>query len=149
MAPANCHRTLKIYDGRRRYDLALSYKRTDKVKMTRGYAGMALVCGVVLHPIGGYKPDSLLVRYLAGKDDLEMWFAPIKGTTYMAPVKALMPTLVGTMEISADEFFERKVAPPEKAVESTPAEPAKPLDVAPLDPPKPAVDVAPLEPAKP
>jgi hypothetical protein len=149
MAPANCHRTLKIYDGRRRYDLALSYKRTDKVKMTRGYAGTALVCGVVLRPMGGYKPDSLLVRYLAGKDDLEMWFAPIKGTTYLAPVKALMPTLVGTMEISADEFFERKaVPPPEKAVETAPVETAKPVDVAPVDPPKP-VESAPLEPAKP
>jgi len=163
MAAANCKRTLKIYDGRRRYNLALSYKRVDKVKMTRGYAGPALVCGVVLQPIGGYKPDSLLVRYLAGKDDLEMWFAPIKGSTYMAPVKALMPTLVGTMEVSADEFFERRSEaaaqkPVEKPVEpapatppaaspTTPSEPAQPADVTTVPPAKP-VEIAPLDPPK-
>ena len=103
-ARANCDRTLRIYDGRRRYNLALSYKRLDKVKMKRGYAGKALVCKVVLRPIAGYRVGSLLVLYLAGKDDLEMWFAPIAGVTIMAPVRALMPTLIGTMDIRADEF---------------------------------------------
>jgi len=103
-AKANCDRTLRIFDGRRRYNLALSYKRVDKIKMKRGYAGKALVCNVVLRPIAGYKVGSLLVRYLAGKDDLEMWFAPIAGAGVMAPVRALMPTMVGTMDIRADEF---------------------------------------------
>ncbi|HXX26127.1 MAG TPA: DUF3108 domain-containing protein [Pseudolabrys sp.] len=161
MAAANCRRTLKIYDGRRRYNLALSYKRVDKVEMTRGYAGPALVCGVVLQPIGGYKPDSLLVRYLAGKDDLEMWFAPVKGTTYMAPVKALMPTLVGTMEVSADEFFERRAgAAAQKSVEkpaelpaqpmppaASPSEPAQPAEATSVAPTKP-IESAPLGPPK-
>lgn len=127
MAPANCDKTLKIYDGRRRYNLALSFKRVDKIKMAHGYAGAALVCGVVLRPIAGYKADSLLVRYLAGKDDLEMWFAPIKGVPFMVPVRALMPTLVGTMDINADEFVEQKTAP---------VAPLKPVDVTPLAPPK-------------
>ena len=149
MAPANCHKILKIYDGRRRYDLALSFKRIDKVKMTRGYAGPALVCGVVLHPIAGYKPDSLLVRYLAGKDDLEMWFAPIKGVAFMAPVRALMPTLIGTMDISADEFEAavRRTVAPAKPVEVAPLAPAQPVEAAPPTSAKP-VEVAPLTPAK-
>jgi Protein of unknown function (DUF3108) len=111
-APANCDRTLRIFDGRRRYNLALSYKRLDKVKMKRGYAGKALVCNVVLRPIAGYKVDSLLVRYLAGKDDLEMWFAPIAGVAVMAPVRALMPTMIGTMDIRADEFAILDKRPP-------------------------------------
>ena len=128
-APANCDKTLRIFDGRRRYDLALSYKRIDSVKIS-GYAGKALVCNVVLHPIAGYKVDSLLVRYLAGKTDLEMWFAPVAGVAVMAPVRALMPTLIGTMDINADEFAERKVA-------VAPVAPPKPVEVAPLAPPKP------------
>jgi hypothetical protein len=107
-APANCKRTLRIYDGRRRYNLALSYKRLDKVRMKRGYSGKALVCNVVLHPIAGYKVGSLVVRYLAGKDDLEMWFAPIAGVAVLAPVRALMPTMIGTMDIRADEFVAHK-----------------------------------------
>ncbi len=103
-AAANCDRTLRIFDGRRRYNLALSYKRLDKVKMKHGYVGKVLVCTVVLRPIAGYRVGSLLVRYLAGKDDLEMWFAPIAGVAILAPVRALMPTLIGTMDIRGDEF---------------------------------------------
>jgi hypothetical protein len=137
-APANCGRTLRIYDGRRRYDLALTYKRVDRLIKMRGYSGRALVCNVVLHPIAGYKVGSLLVKYLAGKSDLEMWFAPVNGVAVMAPVRALMPTLIGTMDISADEFA---------AVAAHTATPAKPVEAAPLAPAKP-VEVAPLPPAK-
>ena len=61
----------------------------------------------------------------------------------MAPVRALMPTLVGTMDISADEFVERKVEPAPAA----PA-PAKPVEVGPLAPTQP-VESAPLAPVKP
>ncbi len=103
-ARTNCAHTLRIFDGRRRYNLALSYKRLDKVKLERGYSGKVLVCKVVLHPLAGYKVGSLLVRYLAGKGDLEMWFAPIAGVPMLAPVRALMPTLIGTMDVRADAF---------------------------------------------
>jgi hypothetical protein len=103
-AHANCDKTLRIFDGRRRYNLALSYKRVDNMKIERGYNGRVLVCGVVLRALAGYDPDSLLVRYLAGKDDLELWFAPIAGRNIIAPVRALMPTLIGTLEIRATEF---------------------------------------------
>jgi hypothetical protein len=128
VGPDDCKRTLKIFDGRRRYNLALSYKRRETIEVIRGYSGPALVCGVVLHPLGGYRPDSLLVRYLAGKNDLELWLAPVAGTAVLAPVRALMPTLVGTMDISADEFVERKLpaVAPIKPVEAAPLEPAKP-----------------------
>jgi hypothetical protein len=125
---ADCTKTLKIFDGRRRYNLALTYKRSENIEVVRGYSGPALVCGVVLHPLGGYRPDSLLVRYLAGKNDLELWLAPIAGVSVLAPVRALMPTLVGTMDISADEFVERKLpaVAPVKPVEAAPLAPVKP-----------------------
>lgn len=148
-APANCGKTLRIFDGRRRYDLALSYKRVDTLTNTRGYAGRVLVCNVVLHPIAGYKAGSLLVKYLAGKSDLEMWFAPIAGVAVMAPVRALMPTLIGTMDISADEFeaVAAHTVAPAKPVEVAPLAPAQPTGVAPPAAAKP-VEVAPLAPAK-
>jgi Protein of unknown function (DUF3108) len=103
-AHANCDKTLRIFDGRRRYNLALSYKRIEKMQIAHGYSGRVLVCGVVLRAIAGYDPDSLLVRYLAGKDDLELWFAPVTGRKIIAPVRALMPTLIGTLEIRATGF---------------------------------------------
>jgi hypothetical protein len=148
-APANCGRTLRIFDGRRRYDLALTYKRVDRLPKIRGYAGRVLVCNVVLHPIAGYKVGSLLVKYLAGKSDLEMWFAPVNGVAVMAPVRALMPTLVGTMDISADEFaaVAAHTGARAKPVEAAPLAPAKPAEAAPHAPANP-VEVAPLPPAK-
>ena len=103
-AASDCKRTLKIFDGRRRYDLVLSYDRMDKVEIGRGYSGPILVCGVVLQPIAGYRADSMMVKYVAGRRNMELWFAPIAGTSIIAPVRVLMPTLIGTLKIEADRF---------------------------------------------
>ena len=104
LASANCKRVLPIFDGRRRYNLALSFKRIDKVRIEHGFSGLVLVCGVILQPLAGYRADSMLVKYVAGRRDLELWFAPIAGTLFIAPVRVLMPTLIGTLEIRADQF---------------------------------------------
>jgi hypothetical protein len=101
---ANCDRVLSIFDGQRRYDLALSFKRVDKIAIERSYSGLVLVCGVVLQPIAGYRADSMLVKYVAGRRDMELWFAPIAGTSIIAPIRVLMPTLIGKLEILADQF---------------------------------------------
>jgi hypothetical protein len=109
-ASGNCNRVLTIFDGRRRYDLALSFKRIDKVALDRSYNGFVLVCGVVLQPIAGYRADSMLVKYVAGRRDMELWFAPIAGTSTIAPIRVIMPTLIGKLEIAAD-LFDAAIAP--------------------------------------
>ena len=124
MAASDCDHTLMIFDGRRRYNLVLSYSRMDKVAVERGYSGPILVCGVVLQPIAGYRSDSMIVKYVAGRRNMELWFAPIAGTSIMAPVSVLMPTLIGTLKIAADRFEATASA-------ATPA----PVEAAPLPPP--------------
>jgi hypothetical protein len=109
LARANCNHLLPIFDGRRRYDLALSFKRFDQVTIEHGYAGLVLVCGVILKPIAGYRTDSMLVKYVAGRRDMELWFAPITGTSVIAPIRVSMPTLLGTLELKADQF---EIIPP-------------------------------------
>jgi hypothetical protein len=104
LQPANCNHVLSIFDGRRRYDLTLAYKRLDKVALDRSFSGAVLVCSVLLKPIAGYRSDSMLVKYVAGRRDMELWFAPVPGTSVMAPIRVSMPTLVGTLEIQADQF---------------------------------------------
>jgi hypothetical protein len=104
MEPANCNRILPIFDGRRRYNLVLTYKRIDNVKNEHGYSVPVLVCGAILQPIGGYRADSMIVRYVAGKSDIELWFAPITGTSVMAPIQMIVPTLIGTLKIQAVQF---------------------------------------------
>jgi len=104
MESANCNRILPIFDGRRRYNLVLTYKRMDNVKNEHGYSGPVLVCGAILQPIGGYRADSMIVKYVAGKSDIEFWFVPIMGTSVMAPIRMIVPTLIGTLKIQADQF---------------------------------------------
>jgi len=124
LAASDCNRTLKIFDGRRRYNLALAYGHMDKVTIERGYSGPILVCSVVLQPIAGYRADSMIVKYVAGRRNMELWFAPIAGTSVIAPIRVLMPTLIGTLKIQADKFEATAAA-------LTPA----PVEAAPLPPP--------------
>jgi hypothetical protein len=104
LQPGNCNQVLPVFDGRRRYDLTLSYKRVDRIAIERSFSGMVLVCGVILKPIAGYRADSMLVKYVAGRRDMELWFAPVSGSPVMAPIRVVMPTLIGTLEIAADQF---------------------------------------------
>ena len=95
---------LLIFDGQRRYNLVLTYRRLDKVNIERGYSGPVLVCAAILQPIGGYRADSMVVKYIAGRRDIELWFAPIAGTSINAPIRVLVPTLIGTLRIRAEQF---------------------------------------------
>jgi hypothetical protein len=104
LAPQSCNRVLAIFDGQRRYDLVLSYLRRDRLAVKRGYVGPVLVCRLTLQPIAGYRAKSLLVKYVAGRKDMELWFAPLGGVQIMAPVRILMPTIIGTLEVVADQF---------------------------------------------
>jgi hypothetical protein len=114
LAQSNCERVLAIFDGRRRYNLVLSYKRHERVTLATGYSGQALVCGVVLQPLAGYRTDSLLVKYVSDRRDMELWFVPLIGTAVMAPIRIMMPTALGTLKIEADDFttVARPPAPP-------------------------------------
>ncbi len=114
-APA-CRRTLPIFDGRRRYDLALSFKRIDRVKAAKGYAGPAVVCAVAFRAIAGHRTDSALVKYLAGGRDIELTLAPIAGTRLLAPFRLAIVNMLGDIVIEATAFETTTTAPAAPAV---------------------------------
>jgi hypothetical protein len=103
LAQESCKRTLAIFDGRRRYDLVLSFTRMEALR-GKEYTGPALVCNVILRPIAGHRADSMIMKYVAGRRDMEIYFAPITGTRFLAPLRLLVPTLIGTMTITATSF---------------------------------------------
>jgi len=111
-APAkeSCERTLAVFDGRRRYDLALSFKRVEKMQH-RPEGERLLVCNVVLRPIAGHRADSMIMKYVAGRRDMEISFAPIAGTRFLAPFRLSLPTLIGTMAVQAISFETPAPAP--------------------------------------
>jgi len=99
----SCNRTLSIFDGRRRYDLLLSFKRIEDIR-DKPLAGRVLVCNVILHPIAGHRASSMITKYVADRRDIESYFAQIAGTNVLAPSRLMVPTLIGTMAVQATSF---------------------------------------------
>lgn len=103
-AAENCQRMLPIFDGRRRFDLTLAFKRIDKVKADKGYQGPALVCAMTFRPIAGHRASSALLKYLLEARDKEVWFVPVAGTRYLAPFRLSISNFLGNMVLNADAF---------------------------------------------
>jgi hypothetical protein len=99
-----CQRTLPIFDGRRRFDLKLSYKRMDRVKAEKGYAGPAAVCAVAFKPLAGHRTSSSLVKYLSGGRQIELWLAPVAGAQLLVPFKLVIHNMLGNFVVQAAQF---------------------------------------------
>jgi hypothetical protein len=113
LSPEACQRTVSVFDGRLRYDLQLAYKRMDKVKAEKGYAGPVVVCAVYFSPVAGFIPSRTAIKYLAKLREMEVWLAPIAGTRVLVPFRAQGPTPIGTALLEANQFV--TVAAPAKA----------------------------------
>lgn len=105
LSPEACQRTLAIFDGRLRYDMQFAFKRMDKVKTDKGYAGPVVVCAAYFSPVAGYIPSRAAIRYLARQRDMEVWLAPIAGTRVLVPYRAQGPTPIGLAMLQAVEFI--------------------------------------------
>jgi Protein of unknown function (DUF3108) len=104
MSQAACEHTLAIFDGRRRYDLKLAFKRMVEVKADKGYAGSAVECSVAVQPIAGHRPSSPLLKLLTGSRAIEMTFVPVAGTTVLAPFRFAIINLLGNITMQASRF---------------------------------------------
>jgi len=104
LAPAACQRTLPIFDGTHRFDMAMSFKRMDKIKAETGYQGLGIVCGMIYRPVAGYNTGAFRINYLKKVRDMEMWLAPIAGTRVLAMFRISMPTMLGIAVLGATRF---------------------------------------------
>jgi hypothetical protein len=113
LTPEACQRSLSVFDGRLRYDLQLAYKRMEKVKADKGYAGPVVVCAVYFTPVAGFIPSRSAIKYLTNLRDIEVWLAPIAGTRVLVPFRVQGPTPVGSAVLEATQFVAAPV--PSKA----------------------------------
>ena len=120
LARQTCERMLAIFDGRRRYDLVLSFKRMEELAR-KPYEGDVVVCNVVLRPIAGHRANSVVMKYIAGRRDIEIAFAPMAGARFLAPLRLSVPTLLGTISIDATQFDTTPRAVPAPAPAPIPA----------------------------
>jgi hypothetical protein len=104
LMPANCRRTLSVFDGTHRFDVALAFKRMDFITIEGGRKEPAMVCAMTYRPLGGYRPGAFQVKYLTENHDMEMWFAAIPGTRLLAVISVSVPTMLGPATLKAIKF---------------------------------------------
>lgn len=104
LKPQSCQGRIPVFDGRRRYDVVLNFKRMDTVKAEGGYQAQGIVCSVRVVPIAGHRVDGATLKLLVKFDAAEVTLVPLLGTRILVPFNAAIPTLVGTVTIAADRF---------------------------------------------
>lgn len=100
LTPKACDRRIPIFDGWTRYDVQLSYKRSETVS-GRGYDGPVVVCGARWVPVAGHRPAKKSVKYMADNRDIEIWLAPMATSDVLLPYRISMRTMTGDLVVQA------------------------------------------------
>ena len=92
-----CNQTIRIFDGKQRFDLQLSPKRAETLdsSVPKRISRRAAVCRVRYEPIGGYRPEHPGVKFLKKADGIEAWLVTVPGTGLYLPYKIIVPTTWG------------------------------------------------------
>ncbi|MEM7192260.1 MAG: DUF3108 domain-containing protein [Pseudomonadota bacterium] len=98
---AICNQTLRVFDGKRRFDLTLSPKRKVGLSVNAPMGlPAAAVCKVDYQPIGGHRAQNETVNFLKNSGDIEVWLVPVPGTGITLPYKVVLPTAWGEGRIA-------------------------------------------------
>lgn len=100
--PEACNRTLAIYDGRLRYNLVMSYDRSESLKDIKGVSGPLAVCKVNYVPVAGHRESSKTKK--SGDQNILVWLAPVGDTRVLVPAKVTIGAAVGTLIVQATHF---------------------------------------------
>ncbi len=111
VGPSACDRTLPIYDGYARFDIALHFQGVRDVQVA-GYSGPVSVCSARYHPISGHLVNSRSTAFMAQNEGIEVWLAPIEHAHVVVPLRVVMPTMTGELDIEAVDFEVADAAAP-------------------------------------
>ena len=103
LGPGVCNRTLPVFDGAARFDVALSYAETRMVEKP-GYSGPVIVCNARYLPVAGHRPDRPGTQFMSDNRDLSVWLAPVEGTRVLMPIRISVRTMMGTSVIEATRW---------------------------------------------
>ncbi len=101
-----CAVSLSVFDGRERYDLVFSHKKTVRMEKTNknGYAGPAHICRVKYIPISGHKSGNKGTHFMAKSNDIEVWMIFMKKVDLYMPYHIVVPTPVGHATATSKVF---------------------------------------------
>ena len=97
-----CDRRLAVFDGKQRFDLALSFSRQEPISETRpsGQPGVAFVCRVRYLPIAGHRmTDS--TRNLSESSGIELSLRPVPSANLFIPHQITIPTGAGPATLTS------------------------------------------------
>lgn len=103
VGPAACNRRIPIFDGYTRFDITLSYVRSQMLR-TRGYRGPVSVCAARYVPIAGHRPGGPATKFMAENRHLQVWLAPLSEVRVELPVRISILTLFGTTVLQATDI---------------------------------------------
>ena len=101
--PANCNRTIPVFDGAARFDVVLSYVETKEVEKP-GYKGPVLICNARYVPIAGHRALRPSTKFMEENRDMQVWLAPVQGTRVLIPLRISIRTMIGMSVIEASSF---------------------------------------------
>jgi hypothetical protein len=91
---AVCEHTIPVFDGKQRFDIVLTPKRSEPVPQDgpSGMSGPLAVCRAKFVPISGYRPDHPGVKFMSQTEDIEVWLVSIPRTNFHIPYRIVLPT---------------------------------------------------------
>lgn len=101
--PANCNRSVPVFDGGTRFDVVLSYGGTRHVEKA-GYSGPVLVCNVRYVPIAGHRLHRPATKFMQENRDMSVWLAPVEGARVLLPFRISIRTMIGTSVVEATRW---------------------------------------------
>lgn len=92
-----CATNVPVYDGRRRYDLRMSFDKMENLKSSGkgSYSGAALHCVAQYVRVAGFKPPKS-GRKATVYPPVDVWLAPMDGGAIYVPVRMEMPSDFGS-----------------------------------------------------
>jgi hypothetical protein len=96
-----CERTLPLFDGRQRYDIAMTFVRMEQVQFGNGQAA---VCRLRYRPIAGHRSNRRVNQDLAQNPNMYVWLSQVGDQALVAPVRMEIGLDFGTLSIQALDF---------------------------------------------
>lgn len=101
--PANCSRTIPVFDGTQRFDIQLSYGGTRLVRKP-GFTGNVVVCHIRYMPVAGHRTDRPSVQFMRDNREMSAWLAPVEGTRLLLPIRISVQTMLGLSVVEAQHW---------------------------------------------
>jgi hypothetical protein len=103
VGPAACDRTIRLFSGDARFDLAFAFVKTEDI-ISKTYSGPVSVCSVRFVPIAGYKPSASMIQFMAANRKIEARLAPVEKSRLVVVAALNIPLQIGTAALSLEKL---------------------------------------------